>query len=188
MADELKTMDGVNQWPSLQNLAENPRTTLLYNIDYSDYVLSGAYRSGDMKILSNVQYMPVYPVPQSDFINTSLITGSWRDQSYLDYMFNITADPTESIDLKEDLPDLFAQLKQELSEYEANMEKVAFCGSVDNHAARKVFNKTQFIAPWIHDVDFRCPEENDISSVVQNDHQVDIYCLYGLLPDEECAS
>ena len=78
MADELKTMDGVNQWPSLQNLAENPRTTLLYNIDYSDYVLSGAYRSGDMKILSNVQYMPVYPVPQSDFINTSLITGSWR--------------------------------------------------------------------------------------------------------------
>lgn len=112
--------------------------------------------------------------------------GKYTNQQYLDYLFNVTADPTESVDLKEALPDVFAAMKQELRQYQAAMTEPAYCGATDTAAAQKVFNLTQFISPWITDPDWECPMPNDIDDAAQNARQVEILCLYGLLSEGRC--
>jgi len=189
LAVELSAMDGVNQWPALvDRTVPSPRQSLLYNIDFFDGVTSGALRVGDMKILCNVQYAPVYPVPQGNNLTYEMKIdgGKYTNQEYLDYLFNVTADPTESIDLKGSLPDVFATMKQELARYEAEMAAPAYCGATDTAAAQKVFNATQFVGPWITDPSWKCPMPNDIDDAAQNARQVEILCLYGLLSEERC--
>merc|ERR1711998_388913 len=112
---------------------------------------------------------------------------------YVDFLFNLTADPTESNDLRETLPDVFSELNAILDKYEETMVDQAYCGSADNKAARKVFNKTQFITPWLNDT-ISCPETDAASSAVSypdidklRQHTMQQYCVYSLLPTEVCA-
>merc|ERR1711998_228019 len=93
------SLDGVNQWDAIIGRAEAPRNSLLYNIDYNGNITFGALRIGDLKILRGVQYYPVWPVPQGDALAVN--QSNYANEQYLDYLFNATADPTESVDLKE---------------------------------------------------------------------------------------
>ena len=136
-----------------------------------------------------MQYAPVYPVPRGNNLtyDMKLDGGKYTNQQYLDYLFNVTADPTESVDLKEALPDVFAAMKKELGQFQESMAEPAYCGATDTIAAQKVFNLTQFISPWITDPDWKCPLPNDIDDASQNARQVEILCLYGLLSEERCV-
>lgn len=185
-------LDGVNQWDALLGSTGAQRNELVYNLDYNDDVVCGALRVGDMKILRQVQYQPAWAVPEGNNL-TEFDNWDWTNMEYVDFLFNLTADPTESNDLRETLPDVFSELNAILDKYEETMVDQAYCGSADNKAARKVFNKTQFITPWLNDT-ISCPETDAASSAVSypdidklRQHTMQQYCVYSLLPTEVCA-
>lgn len=179
------TLDGVSQWEALiDRKKKQPRNLMLYNIDFSNNITSGALRVGDMKILTNMQYQPVWPVPTGN--NMSLGShDNWIDMPFVDYLFNITEDPTESTDLKYTHPDIFHAMKRALDQFEDTMIDSAYCGAADDAAANEVFILTQFIGPWINDTAFECPKQ---SYDEQEMHIQDQYCLYSLLPSQRCTA
>lgn len=178
-------LDGVSQWHALiDRKIEHPRNSMLYNIDFSNNLTSGALRMGHMKILTNMQYQPVWPVPNGN--NISLGShDSWLEMPFVDYLFNITDDPTESKDLKDTHPEIFHAMKRALDQFEDTMIESAYCGAADDAAATNVFNMTQFIGPWINDTDFKCPKQ---SYADEQMHMQDQYCLYSLLPSQRCTA
>ena len=223
-------LDGYNHWGAiLAGHSRSPRSTLLHNLDYlysnvtSEWYTTGAIRSGDFKLLRGVQYLPVWELPQSENRSDYEAGGvyadggaggeDWYNTVPTDYLYNVTADPTETTDLKAQYPEIFAQLNELMDEYVATMAPTAYCGSVMDKQARKVFNETQFIGPWVTEDDFVCPKGNysstnatyddqlseeeqdamrsaveiDVSSALQFMAQYTAeMCLYHLLPDSAC--
>ena len=120
--------------------------------------------------------------------------ADYFDMKYLDYMYNISADPSESNDLKHSKPALFEELSRIFDQYLDTMQPTAYCGATDNKAAHAVFNLTQFISPWVNDTDWKCPsgEESEDESEGRGgqshgaSERDEIYCLYGLLPKSRC--
>ena len=91
-------LDGVSHWSAILGQGVSPRHSLLYNIDYRYNVTTAALRVGDMKLHRNAQLQPIYSIPQTNNLTVDL--SHYENTEYVDYLFNLTADPTESHDLK----------------------------------------------------------------------------------------
>ena len=229
MAGGYTELDGYNHWGAIMgHSSRSPRSTLVHNMDYlysnvtAEWYTTGAIRVGDFKLLRGVQYMPVWDLPQSDN-RTELEEGGvfadggsggedWYNEVPSDYLYNITADPSETTDLKAQYPEVFAELNKIMDEYLPTMPATAYCGSTMDKQARKVFNETQFIGPWVTEENFVCPkgnysssddyddelsveEQDAISSAADSDVTSALQfmaqytaemCLYHLLPDSAC--
>lgn len=185
-------VDGVDHWDALlatelvsptesRSTTDAPRSWLVYNIDYSNGT-TGAIRMGDMKLLVNVQYQPVWAVAKSKMDLPSNL-DNWEQRHYLDFLFNLTADPYEQVDLRLEQPGVFAAMKAEFSRIQAGMVPTSYCGVDDDTAATTVFQETQFVGPWITDDNFTCPVDHQ-----RDAHRSSVlaYCEYGLLSEESC--
>lgn len=177
-----ESWDGVDQWDALLQRAPPPRSTVLYNIDVDEESdTTGALRIGDMKLLVNVAQLPVWSDPA--------IAGLEVHDAYLsvetaDFLFNLTEDPTESKDLKEAYPAIYREMYDMFLKFETRATNPAFCGVGDNKQATKVFNETQFIAPWTDaTIQRSC---FIIGSAEEVEHNTEQMCRYGLLPSEKC--
>ena len=91
-------LDGLSHWSAILDQSVSPRHSLLYNIDYRYNVTTAALRVGDMKLHRNAQLQPIYSIPQTN--NLTVDMSHYENTEYVDYLFNLTADPTESHDLK----------------------------------------------------------------------------------------
>uniref|UniRef100_A0A7S2WH76 Uncharacterized protein n=2 Tax=Rhizochromulina marina TaxID=1034831 RepID=A0A7S2WH76_9STRA len=178
-------LDGVNHWPALVKASSAvPRDRLVYNIDYdvSTGQVSGAIRIGDIKLIVNTVLENIFPVPKGDALQVQEAADD--DASALDFMFNLTADPTESQDLRSSKPELFSHMLREFSQMQETMIADAFCGAADSAAANKVDAETQFIGPWIDDPYFKCPGEEKAGDALA--HYNAILYLYNLVPRSKC--
>lgn len=179
-------LDGVNHWPALTGASlDAPRRDLVYNIDFSpvDDSISGAIRVGDMKLLVHSAYSSIWPVPKDDHPDGGDRAAA-EDTVPTDYLFDLSVDPTESHDLREEQPEVFETLMRRFSEEVATMVPTAYCGAADNAAADLVFEKTQFITPWITDENFKCPGL-DRETILLRWRLAQ--CAFSLVPDEECG-
>ena len=128
-------LDGVNHFDAIVAGDDtlSRRKDLLYNIDYyyadeSDAIVTGAYRRGDMKLLVNVQHMPVWPLVKNGS-HPARDRMDWSNTNRTDFLFNITEDPTETRDLRSELPHVFNDLMKQFSKYEKSMIPTAYCGA-----------------------------------------------------------
>eukprot|EP00617_Octactis_speculum_P005319 CAMPEP_0185772656 /NCGR_PEP_ID=MMETSP1174-20130828/70083_1 /TAXON_ID=35687 /ORGANISM="Dictyocha speculum, Strain CCMP1381" /LENGTH=248 /DNA_ID=CAMNT_0028459025 /DNA_START=78 /DNA_END=824 /DNA_ORIENTATION=+ len=185
------SMDGVNHLDAIMHgdQVQPPRTDLLYNIDYTamtedEGMVSGAYRVGDMKLLVNVKYQPVWPLEKTNGTQASTRDrDDWYNEKFADFLFNVTADPTESTDLRETHDYIFKELREKFSQYEESMVPTAFCAAADNKLAEETFRKTEFVVPWINNTNFKCPEIKSSDEVA---HITTQWCLYKLIPSAHC--
>ena len=76
---------------------------------------TGAIRVGDFKLLRNVQLQPIYEVPKGNNYSLDGMTH-YLNMSYVDYLFNISADPSELHDLKDEQPEVFHELSRALDQ------------------------------------------------------------------------
>ncbi|PVD28249.1 hypothetical protein C0Q70_10836 [Pomacea canaliculata] len=127
-------LDGFDQWPTISEAKASPRTELLHNIDILtppsgtrlypnlfDTRVRAAIRVGDMKLITgnpgDGSWVPPPEMPHSPHTtgNTRL-SGSATQNVWL---FNITADPEERVDLSHTHLDLVQQLLERLDYYNA---------------------------------------------------------------------
>lgn len=177
------TFDGINHWDSLIGLSDHvPRLNLVYNVDYNGAEVAGAIRIGDMKFMKNVQYAPVWEIPQDNYPNK---TKLHLHEEKLDYLFNLTADPTESHDLSHDPSHrhIVAHMNEEFSKILATMVDPAFCGAANDTLADSVYSKTHFVGPFMKNESYRCIKKN---SAEEATHISRIECGYQLHPPEFC--
>jgi len=119
-ATDKAALDGYNVWPAISGSKESPRTEFLVNYDPcsghgrctgTEY----AYRLGDMKLIVGQVNDTWYPVPTSEegYSNPDLVHDAsggvwWKDDERYAaaaetmYLFNITSDPTEHVNLAGD--------------------------------------------------------------------------------------
>ena len=115
---------------------------------------------------------------------------SWDliDAQYETYLFNITADPTESHDLKHRMPGALARLRARFDAFNATSVPAAYCAATkeDDVLAHRLFNVTQFVTPGWRDASYVCPDtaESDVAAWATAWRRD--YCAYGLLPSSEC--
>ncbi|KAJ8601311.1 hypothetical protein CTAYLR_007241 [Chrysophaeum taylorii] len=167
--------DGVDQWANLAAAArgapvESPRTEVVINVDVvacdpnstvpdcddGDYYATGAIVFNQtLKLLRNVFYLPVWPVPLTDDLDNDTLPGwstdDWYNPVVTDFVFDLADDPTESLDLKTTRPDLYESLSARFDAVLATAVPPAYCSYADDLRARKVFNATKFLGPWLAD-------------------------------------
>ncbi|KAH8057358.1 sulfuric ester hydrolase [Aureococcus anophagefferens] len=145
-------LDGVDQWHAILGSgrgapAAYPRTEILHNIDLWSLEIYGnvtklrtpiqAIRVGDMKLVmgqdASTHYSPTettcpegigYCMPSYE--STEDCSYEYGDQKYL---YNITADPSELVDLSTVHPQLVSTLEAKLAGYEATMVSPAYRNS-----------------------------------------------------------
>lgn len=105
------------------------------------------------KLLRNVIWLPVWPVPDTDVVTPM---PGWTSQDFQlealdDYLYHIQDDPTESRDLKAVYPDVYEFGKQLFSERLNSMLTPAYCPVSDDHRAKRAFADTRFLGPWLDD-------------------------------------
>lgn len=175
-------LDGVNQWDALLGNAEYPRVGMVYNIDFFQNSTYGAIRVGDYKLLVNVQKQPIYGVPSKD--RPMETKANFMFENLVDYLYNIAEDPTESTDLKDELPEVFAEMKRTFDNYAQTMVDAAYCAAADETKAVAVFQETQFIGPWMEPgTEYKCIKKD---SDHESNHMLWQYCVYDLLPPDYC--
>ena len=153
-------------------------------------VPSGALIEGDLKLLVNVQLLPIWPVPSGHMPSHGGPDNTWDlvNAQYETYLFNITEDPTESHDLKERMPGALARLRARFNEFNASSVAAAYCAETkeDNELAHKLFNVTQFITPGWRDASYVCPDDAKSDPDAWATAWRRDYCAYDLLPSSEC--
>ena len=75
-----------------------------------------------------------------------------------DRLFDVEADPTESLDLVASRPDAYAALRARFDALAADAAASVYCGADDAAAAVAAFAATGFLGPWTHDADPSCPD------------------------------
>ena len=103
----------------------------------SDSYATGALINGSLKLLVNVQWMPRYALPDgADWPEYPDFSGN----EHRDWLFDVSADPTESTDLLDEYPEAYAALKARFLEWSAAAAEPAFCGCSDDAGAKAVFD------------------------------------------------
>ncbi|XP_043240335.1 arylsulfatase J-like [Amphibalanus amphitrite] len=128
--------DGVDQWETLSTGSLSARDEFVYNIDQrDDGDFSAALRQGDMKLIwgSPGRYNDWYPVPDSngdavqdlsdavnidneDEVDVMDVSASRHGDPQPVYLFNVTADPDERVDLAEQMPDVVKRMQDRVLE------------------------------------------------------------------------
>lgn len=134
---------------------------MLYNVDGCDFSTGSAVRVGKYKLIEDAQFLPAWPAPKAASLQRTVSVPEdvhfWWNRSYDDFLFDLEADPTESHNLKDRLPDVFKSMKKILQDYRDSMVSSAYCGVDDSMVAERTFKKDQFLGPW-RNADFECGE------------------------------
>uniref|UniRef100_K1Q0H9 Arylsulfatase J n=1 Tax=Magallana gigas TaxID=29159 RepID=K1Q0H9_MAGGI len=116
------TLDGIDQWDSLQKAGESKRTEFIYNIDDLKPENCGhaAIRMGDYKLIDGYPgaYQDWYKPDQvvSDLYKNVSINHT-RPFDDIMMLFNLKDDPNEHVDLSNKHPDIVKKLKSRLEYY-----------------------------------------------------------------------
>ena len=111
-------INGVDMFKSLQMNTESPRTEILLNIDTAKN--TSAIRVGDWKLLQGMNKEPIYPMAGvSGALGDDNTRGDVGESKI--YLYNISSDPTESVDLSQNYTDVVKQLQQRIEYYRQNM-------------------------------------------------------------------
>jgi len=129
-ADESKRLDGVDQWSSLVNQTESPRTEFIYNIDPKKDEGSGegpvgAIRVGRYKLVKGHPGYPDgwIPAPRHR-VPRRLFNSTDRRKTRKPYLFDLDADPYEKSDIARLFPDIVKDLERRLAGYLTTMVPV----------------------------------------------------------------
>ena len=88
-----KPLDGMDMWPTIRAGGPSPRTSMIYNIDMT----SGTIREGDMKLVWTASFPPMVE------------------------LFDLAADPGETTNLAEQMPEVVARLQAEVLRVSSEM-------------------------------------------------------------------
>ncbi|KAK7500422.1 hypothetical protein BaRGS_00008329 [Batillaria attramentaria] len=120
-------IDGVSQWESIVTGSESPRTEFVYNIDEIDN--NAAIRLGDWKLIegSPGDFNDWYPPPDDDVGQTTAIHDAEDTVSARQLrLFNIKDDPTERNDVKDEYPEVLAEMKERLRKWRESLVPANF--------------------------------------------------------------
>ncbi|CAH3182779.1 unnamed protein product [Porites lobata] len=134
-------LDGYNIWSAISEGAASERTEILHYIDGD----TAAIRVGDMKLLLNVTNKDWYKPPElsSEARKTKKRSGGTIRVA----LYNITADPYESQDLKSTYPALVRTLRRRVTYYKTGEVP---SGKVDaDPKAKTLARKNGYWGPWI---------------------------------------
>lgn len=154
-----KDFDGIDQWDTITQRQGQTRDSVLINID--EYNGQGckqswstaAFRLGDMKLITNEADLPIWPVVSTKSVPFEM-TIDWGGTMNW-YLFNITADPGESVNLMNAHPEIVEELSMRLQMYMSGVVNSSWCDSTTDKAVR-TFNRTKFIGPWLTDSTVSC--------------------------------
>nr|KAG5694741.1 hypothetical protein BaRGS_031557 [Batillaria attramentaria] len=126
-------IDGVSMWDAITSMGPSPRTGFVYNLDNMNPPVEGhaAIREGDYKLIKGWpgRYSDWYPPDQEyDEQDSDLSLAQELEAPDLNTtrLYNIKDDPTEHVDLAEQLPDVVAKLEQRMAEYMKQYVKADF--------------------------------------------------------------
>ncbi|XP_022795408.1 arylsulfatase B-like isoform X2 [Stylophora pistillata] len=149
-------LDGFNIWQTISEGAPSPRTEILHNIDLAPSKnnlrdVDGGYdgiaiRVNDMKLLMNVPNLTWYKPPEL-FPGYQQIFEDWSKLPTIEVaLYNITADPTEHVDLSKKLPDEVEKLKERVQYYMKGV--VPSLKKPADEMATKVAKEKGYWGPW----------------------------------------
>ena len=137
--------DGIDQWPAIKGLAKPPRDEVIIHVDTSSYGMTGAIRRGRWKLLLNVKREPVYD-------RTSVSAPlDWLAAEAATFLYDIEADPSESMDVSASNTDTVAQLTQRLMDVHAHAAEPLYCAPTrdEDEKARDAFRANgNKLGPW----------------------------------------
>lgn len=225
-------IDGVDHWAHLvaaAKAAKPPpaaRSSVVVNVDLvvcdanataaeceagaSSYATGALILNQSFKLLRNVQWLPVWPVPKTDDLLRNDTYFDWFDSTVEDFVFDLDNDPTETTNLRTSRPELYDALRQAFQDALDTAVLPVYCPYSDDARAKAAFNDTKFLGPWLlddenDDVTRACARDRDIeatdpilanrppstpAAVPTSDirqHRLDffptaVYCRYELLP------
>ncbi|KAK7481420.1 hypothetical protein BaRGS_00027376 [Batillaria attramentaria] len=119
-----KDIDGVSMWDAITSMGPSPRTGFVYNLDDMNPPFEGhaAIREGDYKLIKGWpgMYSDWYP-PDKEYDGQdgelSLAKELEAPDLITTRLYNIKDDPTEHVDLVEQLPDVVAKLERRMAGY-----------------------------------------------------------------------
>ncbi|CAH3182794.1 unnamed protein product [Porites lobata] len=135
-------LDGFNIWRAISEGVPSERTEILHNIDGN----SAAIRVGDMKLLLNVKNQEWYEPPELSSGARKAKKKSGRKIRAA--LYNITADPNESQDLRRTYPDVVRTLRRRIRYYRRG--EVPSGKQSSDPEARKLARKNGYWGPWIN--------------------------------------
>ena len=155
-------IDGVNQWDAMMSGGDlaSPRTEILHNVDFWRYPADqeleemanprAAIRVGDLKLIIHHWHMPEYTCPmdtEDDGVDGSTDCAESPGDVLDNFLYNITADPTESVNLIDDLPDLAETMRSRIYEI-YNLTAVDPVWVTPDYDAFLVWDSQGGIVPW----------------------------------------
>ncbi|XP_033124090.1 arylsulfatase I-like [Anneissia japonica] len=155
-----KPLDGVNQWDTIRNGSASARTEILYNIDplsvqkgggrnWNGYAfnvrISAAIRSGDMKLITGTKGTSGWDAPPDAGLTS---TAGPTYTGNLVWLFNITADPKEEINLANIETAITIDLLDKLAVYEGEAVPVNYPASDPTNSNPKTNGNGGVWGPW----------------------------------------
>lgn len=158
-------IDGVNQWHAIAAAStginkKSPRSEILHNVDYWRYPSvdslqkmsnpRAAIRSGDMKLIVHHWDMPKYVCPADtldDGIDGLDDCAEPPGDDLENFLFNITADPTEEVNLFSVYHEIAETLRERLDVIYNTTAMHPVWAATDSEAY-KVWDEAGGIVPW----------------------------------------
>ena len=169
---EYVDIDGINHWNAiLGDMDMAPRDEILYNIDYldsaGDYI--GYYRAGlrvgDWKLVWNEKNLSSYEV--SEVFDSHVF--SVEIDGRVTALYNLTSDPNEEHDLKEENPMQMKKMLQKIQQkYLPSMVQSGF-KSVDPACYAQWDAHGKFMQPWVPDTETPDTENNAARDIFEED-------------------
>ncbi len=137
--------DGIDQWPAIKGLAKPARDEVIVHVDTSSYGMTGAIRRGRWKLLLNVKREPVYDRTEES------APLDWLADEAGTFLYDVEADPSESVDLSASNTDIVAELTQRLVDVHAHAAEPLYCAPTKaaDAEARDAFRANgNKLGPW----------------------------------------
>merc|ERR1712070_588725 len=96
--------------------------------------------------MGNEADLPVWPVVFTEGVPFEFKIDWGGTMNW--YLFNLTADPTESNNLMNEHPEIVGELSGKLAQIKSTAQNSSWCESTPDSAYR-VFNTSGFIGPWL---------------------------------------
>jgi len=172
--DEM-VLDGFDHWDAIRGLAPSPRSEIVFNInqvfnnvDYGFENASIAYRYGDIKLLmfhandtwyDEAGFITYSSTGSDQCVERSCSTSeryvsAWKDNlcGWGHFLFNITADPTESVNLyyEPKYQRELNRLKEKVKNHHRNgyWQSKNWQYSASHAAMTEFYNHDNYVVPW----------------------------------------
>jgi len=163
-------VDGINLWPSLLGKSNRKREEVLININGANVFAmgdesmlrdqdkqEGALIMGDWKLVRNQIKQGVFMPPEcfGEGNDTDCVVldegGTYTKEVFGTYLFNITADPSETNDLKSEYREIFEYMMKRLQFHSDSQVQPLFCPAPDTNSRTYWDANDGFICPWKDD-------------------------------------